>query len=111
MSWLRLYQEKDNNFVDYTVEVAGQTVNLLLNGSGGSTPSSTTMIPEEDWKKIEWDKATCDDCEQNECFGQAPNPLLPQTTKCVCGADESEHMRGGRKPCFKTGCAEFMRDE
>ena len=31
----------------YTVGVAGQTVNLLLNGSGGSTPSRRTNL----WEK------------------------------------------------------------
>lgn len=29
---------------EYSVEVAGQTVNLLLNSSGGSTPSSPTIL-------------------------------------------------------------------
>ena len=29
---------------EYSVEVAVQTVNLLLSGSGGSTPSSPTIL-------------------------------------------------------------------
>jgi hypothetical protein len=78
---------------------------------GVRIPPPTLMIPEELWQKIEFDKDTCNDCKQNECFGQAPNPLVNQTTVCVCGHDLKDHYKGGMKPCRKCGCGQYMKDE
>ncbi len=98
---------------DYTVEVAGLTVNQLPSGSGGSTPSSVTMtqIPEADWWSFYW-TVTSHECDEN-CFngGVFKNPLIPVSTTCTCTHADSAHYKGKKCRMYACPCQKFTPDE
>lgn len=61
------------------------------------------------WYPVE--HPVCEDCGQNECFGQVPNPIPEPSTKCVCIHELTAHWKGKKCRVYGCVCMKFVADE